>query len=582
MNRIISFIFFVLGALIMTGSISVLNAEGDFAGGDGTERDPFLIETKQHLLNIEKQVRSKYYGRYFKLKKDIEFTKADFEKGGAFYNEGQGWNPIGWADKNFRGHFDGNGKIIRGLVSSKKPIAGLFGFVKESTFKNLLLLDCDFSVEEKGEAKTYMGGLVAVMNSCEVEHCCVTGKFSYLSNYYGFTGGIAAESYDGMIKNCLVDVRIEGKCLKEKENHVGGVCGRFVGGAGIFDTKAIVDIKCEGGGVIGGITGILSSEGRSGNDCTSLMRCCVEGSIYGDEKIGGLLGYSSYGANVINNFVLLKHLERKEGTQGTVYGLGRVLDSPCPVCYCNWVIPNLVAKGKRPNTANDKHKYLDGEDCPNYDKKFFWEKHNFKFGNSSEAPWVFGDGSPTIYGFDKTSVPSKVELQIDKNSDSSFVRSLLSLQQVYNNAVAKFDIENNNKRIFYINNLISVYDKELDKELERLGETNLELSAAIQGEQKKLKNQQSFSFQNTETIQEVLVLRKKYQEKLDLFDKEASTSKKKPYEALKIKYLNALNALKKKSIQGKDFPAAVLIKNEIDKMMKEETQKGKATEDVFE
>lgn len=112
-----------------------------------------------------------------------------------------------------------------------------------------------------------------------------------------------------------------------------------------------------------------------------------------------------------------------------------------------------------------------------------------------------------------------------------------------------------------------------------MGETNLELSATIQGGQKKLKNQQSFSFQNTEAIPAILALRENYQKKQDAFDNEAIASSKKPYEALKIKYLNAL---KKKSIQGKDFPAAVLIKNEIDKMMKEETQKEKAPEDVFE
>lgn len=62
------------------------------------------ISTKEDLDNIRNDLDADYY-----LTNDIVFTEEDFEEGGAFYNDGQGWVPIGgqsWVD-NFSGSIDG-------------------------------------------------------------------------------------------------------------------------------------------------------------------------------------------------------------------------------------------------------------------------------------------------------------------------------------------------------------------------------------------------------------------------------------------------------------------------------------------
>jgi hypothetical protein len=95
-------------------------AEGnlEFAGGDGTAENPYLIATKEQLNSVRNHLSSN-----FKMTADIVFTAADFTDGGEFYNGGAGWDPIGTSldnmisssDPVFRGTFDGNNHTISGL-----------------------------------------------------------------------------------------------------------------------------------------------------------------------------------------------------------------------------------------------------------------------------------------------------------------------------------------------------------------------------------------------------------------------------------------------------------------------------------
>ena len=93
----------------------------DFLGGSGTEADPYLISNKTHLNNVRN-----YLNANFKLMCDIDFADADFAEGGAFYNNGKGFTPIGsWTNK-FTGTFDGNGFAVKKLYINTDSDAGLF------------------------------------------------------------------------------------------------------------------------------------------------------------------------------------------------------------------------------------------------------------------------------------------------------------------------------------------------------------------------------------------------------------------------------------------------------------------------
>ena len=74
-----------------------------FAGGTGTEDDPYLIEDGSQLAYLAQQVNSGNSGYYYKLTNDIvlnnEVLTIDFELSGTPVNQ---WTPIGISNY-FRG-----------------------------------------------------------------------------------------------------------------------------------------------------------------------------------------------------------------------------------------------------------------------------------------------------------------------------------------------------------------------------------------------------------------------------------------------------------------------------------------------
>ena len=168
--------------------------DAEFAGGTGTEQDPYLIGTKAQLNNVRNHLSA-----HFKLTADIVFTESDFVEGGAFYNEGAGWVPIGADSSNdFTGVFDGNGHTIRGLyvnISGTSDVyAGLFGY-NRGTIQNLGMTDGSVSAETTS-GSAYAGG-IAGRNSRTISNSYNTGSVSG-GNY---AGGIAGENFEGTISN---------------------------------------------------------------------------------------------------------------------------------------------------------------------------------------------------------------------------------------------------------------------------------------------------------------------------------------------------------------------------------------------
>ncbi len=96
--------------------IQPMSGPGDFAGGTGTEDDPYLIEDAVQL----DKVREQNSGQYFKLIKDIDLSSYD------------NWKPLSSKDDSehrFVGYFDGNGFTISNLKINRgnEDNVGLFG-----------------------------------------------------------------------------------------------------------------------------------------------------------------------------------------------------------------------------------------------------------------------------------------------------------------------------------------------------------------------------------------------------------------------------------------------------------------------
>ena len=285
----------------------------EFAGGNGTVYNPFKISTKKHLNNVRK-----YLDAHYVLLNDIVFELEDFEEGGAFYNNGSGWRPIGKDDSSaFVGYIEGNGFSIQGLVvnlnDASTMYAGLFGYNK-GTIKNLSVVDANISATSLSQY-AYAGG-ISGYNEGTISNCYNAGSIGAILAYAGqsaYSGGISGYNYRGIINDC--------------DNVFTISCDSFSGGITGYNYYGMIS-NCKnsgtvsGGSVSGGIVG--EDEGGTVIDCynagnvsaptsSSLpttyaggITGCSDGNIYNCYNVGGVSGHNSGGIAGYNYHVIIK------------------------------------------------------------------------------------------------------------------------------------------------------------------------------------------------------------------------------------------------------------------------------------
>ncbi len=264
-------------ALIAPMGIFSVNAEAtDFAGGSGTQADPYLIETKEQLNNVRN-----YLDAHFKLIADIVFTDADFALGGAFYNDGKGWAPIGDSYVNkFTGVFDGNGHVIKNLKidyvnieDSVNNCFGLFGYVDNATVMNIGLVGTSINAATESSV---VGAVAGYLNNGIIENCYNTGNVSG----YHMTGGIVGAGA-GTIIGCYNTGNISNAL-----GRVGGIVACFIGTVKNCYNKGNVhaseEFSITAAGIIGEIyDSIIENCYNSGN---------ISVNTVSDAAVGGIIG----------------------------------------------------------------------------------------------------------------------------------------------------------------------------------------------------------------------------------------------------------------------------------------------------
>jgi hypothetical protein len=259
------------------------------------------IYTKEDLNNIRNDLSGAYM-----LMNDIEFSPEDFLEGGAFYNDGFGWIPIGAVVKEaFKGEFNGNGYTISGLTINKAyyNYCGLFG-VNHGKITSLRIKDA--AIDGKiGINMSVPSGTPSVKGDIDYEDKDVwTQPDDSITeeslNNYDRTGestagvGIICGINLGSIKNSFAQGTLEGNTV------AGGIAGR--NNNTISCCAANVAIK--GVDVAGGIAGITITYSNIGD-------CVAEGTIEATLS-GGIVGTVSgkvtrvyslcEGENIIGNF----------------------------------------------------------------------------------------------------------------------------------------------------------------------------------------------------------------------------------------------------------------------------------------
>ncbi len=257
-----------------------------FAGGNGTEGNPYQISTAEQLQNLNKCLGSRYQYNHYVLNNDINLTSY---LQGAGNNGGAGWEPIGKFDNynSFRGRFNGNGYKVSGLWINR-PIehhVGLFGCFEPEAIKlegDIRNIGVEIDNVKGGViGNGAVGGLVGSYSLGTISNSYAIGNVS--GN--GDVGGLVGENSGGTISNSYAIGSVSG-------NEGGGLVGK---GCTISNSYATGNVS--GGYHVGGLVGAVG-EPRLG--CT-ISSSYAAGNVSGDRDVGGLVGYND-GGTISNSY----------------------------------------------------------------------------------------------------------------------------------------------------------------------------------------------------------------------------------------------------------------------------------------
>ncbi|TNE80962.1 MAG: T9SS type A sorting domain-containing protein [Bacteroidetes bacterium] len=276
----------ILLALALLGSSALSLRAQTYSGGSGTKADPYQIATKADLKYLSENADETK--KHFLQTADIHFNSTDFAVGGDFYNNGEGFIPLGMGNFGFEGSYHGGGHIIDSLYINRptNSAAFLLRTYSNDTFGYLGLTNVNF-----------------------------TGS--------NFAGAFAGQVYWGTVMDVYATGVING------EDRVGGIAGANSGAIIRCYSNATVNGNRSLGGIVGGNEGIVHN-------------CYATGAVTGTvENIGGLCGYAGWSSNIRNCFSagMVSGANRTGGLIGYSFG-GSVSESFWDSQTSGWVTGN--------------------------------------------------------------------------------------------------------------------------------------------------------------------------------------------------------------------------------------------------
>ena len=225
-----------------------------FAGGSGTQEDPYLIASGEDLAllaQITNENKGKTKGVYYKQTADIYLNESLLDENFELIVTPENmWTPIADCSYSgrfaFQGDYDGNGHVISGLyyvTEVSQHYAGLFGIIgDDASIHDLAVVDAYVSCRYSGGLLVggvsnnasvrrcyasgltegsggYMGlltGGIDQKSKVIIEHCYASG----INNSAGSRGGLLGTTSSGTIRNCFTVARV---------NHGSGRRGAIVG-----------------------------------------------------------------------------------------------------------------------------------------------------------------------------------------------------------------------------------------------------------------------------------------------------------------------------------------------------------------
>jgi hypothetical protein len=334
--------------------------------GDGTPANPFRLSTPEDLAELAEKVNagSSYFENYFVLMNDIDMT-AYLSPGGAGYNNGAGWMPIGAGFSFFSGILDGADYTISGLWLDRPEDfgGGLFGQLTDAEIYRL-------NVKATSITARWGAALAVHVNNTVIQHCSasvdefhssygfssvfgmIAGRVDSGSLIYGsyaagsvdisindtndirhlYAGGLIGIALDSVIRNCHADVEMN-VTAPDMVAYIGG----FIGSA--WDGTSVINCRSAGSVIINGDDDSRSYIGgfageSSGNIASSFATANITAEVSWGYT-GGFVG-SQGGGEVLNSFAtgtVIGQDYNTGGFAGIQYSEGRIIN-----CYYAGII----------------------------------------------------------------------------------------------------------------------------------------------------------------------------------------------------------------------------------------------------
>ena len=342
MKKLIAFslvLTMMLSMLVVTANAAAWDGTTASASlkGEGTEANPYLIETAEDLKYIQVKVNDgeNFAGKYFKQTADIDLNNKE-------------WTPIGERTaKPFIGLYDGNGyKIVNFYQTFSYRFGGLFAYMtttadftpglinitlegkmeggnrvgdiysgallgwcqqsNNDTNKIVLancVVDVDMTLDVTGKGITgdlILANVLARSGYASVINCVCNGDVTVIADGSKVTaGGVVGYAPDTDVINCVNNGNITAKTTAAKDIYCGGVVGTTASSKIALTIENCINygtVNTDGGNACytGGTVGCSAAANTTITNCANAGDVtAISSSASALPYAGGVLGYTN-------------------------------------------------------------------------------------------------------------------------------------------------------------------------------------------------------------------------------------------------------------------------------------------------
>ena len=284
-----------------------------FAGGAGTEGDPYRIATPAQLELLATYVNNSatappYYNKHYRLTANIDLSA---------YQTGSGWTPIGTLSDSFEGVFDGDGYSITGLKinNTSRWYIGLFGFLFNAKVKNITVVNADI-ISNLNDEISFAGVIAGFSTGSTITNCHTSGSVSgrnTLINSAVYVGGIAGKGSN--LSGCSSSCTLSSTSTENwTPSYAGGITGY---GRDITGCHTSGTITATSSSQSYAYSGGITAEGINVWLCYSTA--AVTATSNQGSHAGGIAG-RAYGGNIYDCYTTGKITANGYGYAGGIVG----------------------------------------------------------------------------------------------------------------------------------------------------------------------------------------------------------------------------------------------------------------------